>query len=420
MKLSNLPDKPGVYLFMDNSSNILYVGKAKSINKRVKSHFGKAYLDSKHITMISQVSTVDYIITKNEREALVLEEQLIKSIKPRYNIALRDDKSYPFLEVTTGEIFPLLKITRSKERDSNSIYFGPFPNVKDIRRVKNIIDRIFQLRKCKKYSKTQRPCLNNQIEKCFAPCSGYIDEKSYREIIDEVIMFFSGQREYLITRLEKKMEDHKKRQEYEQAAVIRDKIADLNNFFPVVNFRKISRKKLDTLEKIDPSYLLKDLLNMPLRPSIIEGFDISHISSKEAVGSLVYFKNSRADKSNYRKFKIKQPETSDDIKMIKEVVSRRLKRLLKENKTFPDILLIDGGKGQEGAARSVVEDLNLKNIKVLSLAKEMGNVYYNGKKLKIDQNSEAFKLLKRITDEAHRFAHSYHIKRRKNKLIPSS
>lgn len=413
MKLADLPDKPGVYLFMDNSGNVLYVGKAKSISKRVKSHFGRECLDSKHIVMVSQISTVDYIPTKNERAALILEDQLIKKIKPRYNIALRDDKSYPFLELTKSENFPALQITRNKKKNTGSVYFGPFPNVSDIRQVKKIIGKIFPLRKCKQLKEKQRPCLNYQIRNCLSPCTGNIDALSYSKIVEQTNMFLSGNHEKLLTILKQKMEYFKKRQEYERAAVIRDQIEELKNFFPVVNVRKINRKKLDTLKKIDSHYLLKEILHIDSRPCIIEGYDISHTSSKEAVGSMVYFKDGHPDKSSYRKFRIKQKETSDDLKMISEVVHRRLKRLFKETRRFPDIILIDGGRGQESAARKVVENLNLKNIKVLALAKEKENVYYNGRLLKIEHNSEVFKLLKRITDEAHRFAHSYHVKRRR-------
>lgn len=412
MEFTDIPNKPGVYLFMDSSYSVIYVGKAKFINKRVRSHFGRDNLDSKHISMISQVRTVDYITTDNEKEALILEDQLIKNLEPRYNIALKDDKSYPYLEVTTSNQYPALKITRNR-KNADSVYFGPFPNVSDIRAAKKVIDRIFILRKCKKFKMRERPCLNYQMARCLSPCTGQIDEVTYSEIVDEIIMFLSGKQRKLITRLETKMDYFKQKQEYEKAAAVRDQIHKLKNFFPMVSFRRITRKKLEALNKIDPLYFLKEILNMEHKPGVIEGFDISHTSAQEAVGSMVYFRNGKPDKNNYRKFKIKQEETADDLKMIQEVVFRRLKRLLKENKRLPDIILIDGGKGQALAARAIVDEFKLTNIKVLSLAKEQGNVYYNGKILKIDKDSEVLNLLKRITDEAHNFAHSYHTQRRK-------
>jgi excinuclease ABC subunit C len=367
--------------------------------------------------MISQVSTVDYILTKNEKEALVLEDQLIKNIKPRYNVMLKDDKTYPFLEITMGEKYPALVITRTKTKNPKSLYFGPFPNVSEIRVAKRIIDRIFLLRRCKEYKERKRPCLNYQMGKCLAPCTGNIDRDEYMEMVEEVIMFLSGKNDKLLERLRNRMNSYKDKQEYEQAAIVRDQIEKLEQLFPIVNFRKISVQKLDALKKIDPSYLLKEVLKMKVRPTVIEGFDISHTSANEAVGSMVYFKNGEPVKSNYRKFKIKQEETANDLKMLQEVVYRRLRRLLDENKKLPDILLIDGGRGQEAAARSVVRDLKIQDLRVLSLAKEKGNIYYKGRILKFENDSEVYKLFKRITDEAHRFAHSYHVARRKKQFI---
>lgn len=412
MKFTDLPDKPGVYLFMDRSYNVVYIGKAKSLKKRVMSHFSGKDLSLKHMAMLSQVRTVDYITTKNEKEALILEDQLIKNLKPRYNVALRDDKSYPYLEVTKGEEYPFLRITR-KTDNPDSLYFGPFPNVRDIRTAKKVVDKIFPLRKCKKFNKKERPCLNYQIGRCLSPCTDKTDKKTYHEIVEELVMFLSGKHERLIQRLENRMNSHKEKREYEQAANIRDQIEELKNIFPMVNIRKISRKKVETLKKIDPLFTLKEVLDMEHKPTVIEGFDISHTSSKEAAGSMVYFRESEPDKSRYRKFKIKQQETSDDLKMLKEVIYRRIKRLIHEDRSLPDILVIDGGKAQEKVAREVAESFNLKNVRVISIAKKKGNIYYKGKKLKLDKNSSAFKLIKRINNESHRFAHSYHELRRK-------
>ncbi|MFC2091883.1 UvrB/UvrC motif-containing protein, partial [Elusimicrobiota bacterium] len=290
--------------------------------------------------------------------------------------------------------------------------------VADVRTVKNIINRIFPLRKCRKFIKRKRPCLNYQISRCTGPCTGKISSADYRIIADEIRIFLSGNHTKLILKLESEMQDFKKKQQYENAAVIRDKIENINNFFPIVNFRKITKTKVKTLKKINPSYILKDILNMKKIPVIIEGYDISHTASQLAVGSMVCFKNSEPDRSNYRRFQIKGPRTCDDIKMISQIVSRRLKRIIKENLPFPDIILIDGGKAQESAARKIITGLNINSIKTLSLAKDNNNIYHNGKILKIDKDSDAFKLLKMITDEAHRFAHSYHVKRRDKNNIP--
>ncbi|MFC2060908.1 GIY-YIG nuclease family protein [Elusimicrobiota bacterium] len=411
MKFTELPDTSGVYLFIDSAYEVIYVGKAKSIKKRVISHFGKDKLSAKHIAMISRVRTVDYITTKNEKEALVLENQLIKNIKPRYNILLRDDKTYPYLEVTVSEKFPALKVSRKKD-NPDSIYFGPFPNSGDIRAAKKVIDKMFSLRKCRKYRDNKKPCLNYQINKCLSPCTGKIKKTAYTEIVDEILMFLSGSHKKLLKKLEKKMNIFKQEQKYEEAAVIRDQIEDLKGFFPMVNCRRITRKKLEALNRIDPLLILKDVLNMKYKPQVIEGYDISHTSSREAVGSMVYFSGGKPDKKNYRKYKIKQAETADDLNMLREVTYRRLKRLTREDSKLPDIMLIDGGRGQEKAVREMVNKFGIKTIKVLALAKEKGNIYYRGRKMDIDNSSEVFKLLKRVDDEAHRFANAYHRQKR--------
>ncbi|MGM0441072.1 MAG: GIY-YIG nuclease family protein [Elusimicrobiota bacterium] len=414
MQFSNLPDKTGVYLFMDNAYQVVYVGKAKSLQKRVRQHFGGKYLDSRHISMISQVRSVDYIITENENEALLLENKLIKNVKPRYNIALKDDKSYPYLEITTSQKFPVLRISRNRRKGNK--YFGPFPKVKDIRAAKKVIGRIFPLRKCKNFRKRKRPCLNYQIGKCLSPCTDRIAEEEYSKIVERITLFLKGKRKKLIDKLKKRMHRFKKDKAYENAARVRDQIEKLENIFPVVNFREVTQKKVQALNKIDPLYSLKDYLDMEFKPEVIEAFDISHTSSKEAVGAMVYFKNGQPDKSNYRRFKIKQGETADDLKMLREVVYRRLRRLTEENRKLPDIILIDGGKTQLKAVSKIAQKFKIGNLRIISLAKGKGNIFYNGKKLDINSESPVYRLIKRIDDEVHRFAIAYHRYRRREKF----
>ncbi|MBN2406123.1 MAG: excinuclease ABC subunit UvrC [Elusimicrobia bacterium] len=416
MKTENLPDRPGVYLFMDSATKVIYVGKALSIKKRVRSHFGKDRLDSKQIAMISVARTVDYIVTRNEKEALVLEEQLIKSFKPRYNILLKDDKSFPYIEVSLGEEFPAVAITRDKKKPG-SRYFGPFPNVADVRAAKRVIDRVFPLRKCRVLKPRRRPCLNHQIGKCLAPCTGKVSKGAYREMVEDILMFLSGRHKRLQEKLRARMISFKNEQKYEEAAWIRDQISELDSLFPIVNFRDITRKKMDALSAIDPLYMLKEQLGLDYKPSVIEGFDISHTSSSEAVGSMVSFRDGRPDRKMYRKFRIKQPETADDIRMLEEVIYRRLKRLVLEKKRLPDIIFVDGGRAQEKAARDIVAKFNMRNINVLSLAKESGRIYHKGRVLRLEKSSGVYGLLKRVDDEAHRFAHSYHLTRRRRKAF---
>ncbi len=399
---------------MDSSYRVIYAGKAKSLKKRVAQHFGGKYLDSRHISMISQVNTVDYIITQSENAALLLEDKLIKNLKPRYNIDLRDDKSYPYLEITTSQKFPVIRVTRKRQKGNK--YYGPFPNVKDIRAAKRVIERIFPLRKCRKFRKRDRPCLNYQIGKCLSPCTEKITNQEYTKIVDEIFMFLNGKREKLLTRLKKRMYEFKKQKVYEEAARVRDQIEKLNNIFPVVNFREVTRKKVETLNKIDPLYALKDYLNMEFKPQVIEAFDISHTSSKEAVGAMVHFKNGDFLKSKYRRFKIKQGETADDLIMLREVLYRRLRRLIKKDCKLPDVILVDGGKTQLNTAMDILDKFKLKNIKLISIAKGRQKIYHNNKSLNIPTSSGVYKLIKKIDDEVHRFAINYHRNRRRKKL----
>ncbi len=396
---------------MDSAGKVIYAGKAVSLKKRVRSHFGKDSLDSRHMAMITRVRTVDYIPTRDEKEALVLEDQLIKSIQPKYNILLRDDKTYPYLELTSGEEFPALKVSRRKE-NPGSEYYGPFPNVRDMRKAKKTAEKIFPLRKCEALRERKRPCLNHQIESCPSPCTGRVNRERYLETVEELRMFLQGKTGTLTEKLAERMNRFKENLEFEKAAQVRDQIARIKGLFPAVNARKVSREKLRIITRIDPLLHLKELLELEGVPEVIEGFDISHTSSRQAVGSMVRFVNGKPDKSSYRRFKVRQEETSDDLSMLKEVVYRRLKRLMKEKKKIPDIIFVDGGKGQERAAAAVTAALGLEGIRTISLAKQKGVVYHRGRRLGIDPGTETWRLIKRIDEEAHRFAHSYHTERR--------
>ncbi|NLB35441.1 MAG: excinuclease ABC subunit UvrC [Elusimicrobia bacterium] len=415
MNLSDIPDKPGVYLFMNISGIVIYVGKAKSLRKRIQSHFNSDNKGLKQVMMISRVKTVDFITLKNEEEALILEDKLIKSLRPKYNVLLKDSKTFPYLELTEGEEFPTLRVTRQKNNPS-SLYFGPFPDVRSMREAKRVAESIFPLRKCNKFSLKERPCLNYQIGRCMAPCVGKITKDEYRAITEELKVFLSGDRENLLLQLEEKMNQLKDKLEYEKAALIRDQIKKLENLYPKVNARKMSRKALEVITSKDPGAHIRQALKMDHDPRVIEGFDISHTSSSEAVGSMVRFVDGEPDKSGYRRYKIQQPETSDDLSMLKEVIYRRLKRVADGKDDPPDLIFIDGGKGQEKTAREVVASLGLTYIKTISLAKKSCTLYHKGRKVGIEKGTPAYNLFKRIDDEAHRFAHTYHRLRRKKRV----
>ncbi len=432
-KFSKLPDEPGVYMFIDSSFKSLYIGKAKSIKKRVMSHFRNDKLDSRHLSMILQVKAVNYIITKNESEALILEDKFIKQIKPKFNIALKDDKTYPYITITKGDEFPMLKITRKngmstpklqritestaggKSPDcTQSVYFGPFPYIKDIRAAEKILNKIFPLRKCPKVLKRKKPCLNYQLGKCLSPCTFKISVKEYNVMVNDLIILLSDSLKILLKKLEKRMNYFKDTMQYEKAAGVRDQINILTNVFPAVQINSIKGEPLwlsnGSGKEIDILHLLGKILNLNYKPEIIEGFDVSHTSFNQATASSVRFIGAKSDKTNYRNFKIKLLQ-NNEIKMLKEAVKRRLSRLKKENLKLPDVILVDGGIAHEKAARDVIKKLGL-TLEVLSLAKEKANIYYKGQRLVIDKDSDIHKLLKKISNEAHRFARQYHIKRR--------
>ncbi|NQS90287.1 excinuclease ABC subunit UvrC [Patescibacteria group bacterium] len=535
-KLDLLPDKSGVYFFKNENGKILYVGKALSLKRRVRSYFQKGTLPPRIHSLMRKVYNLEWIITESEAEAFLLESNLIKHHHPHYNIRLRDDKSYPYIKITTAEGFPRVFLTRNPKRDG-SLYFGPYANVKAAKKTLRLIQRLFPLRRCKdKFKIKLSPCLNFHIGQCSAPCVGRISKEEYDYLVKNVCLFLQGHYESLLSSLEKEMSKASDNENFERAAKLRDCIRAIQRVhqtqkvisFPgenmdliviasqvknacalvfVVRDGKVIEKKhfLLKIEKGDKerdilSYFIKryyadvsfippqivipcslaekeeiirwlsekrrgkvkfrvpcrgkklklmslakenawlilgqskgkdkdkalrqirNYLNLPQVPTRIEGFDISNISGKQPTGSVVVFEEGKPKKSEYRKFKIKTVKGIDDFAMLSEVMSRRYKRLLKEKKTLPQLILIDGGKGQVSSCFKVLKELNLTYISLIGLAKGFEEVYipHSSSPLGISQNSEALKLFQEVRDEAHRFAHSYHQKRRQKKLKESS
>jgi len=536
-KLDLLPDKSGVYLFKNKNGKILYVGKALSLKKRVRSYFQKGTLSPRIHSLITKIYDLEWIITESEAEAFLLESNLIKHHHPRYNIRLRDDKSYPYIKITTAEDFPRVFLTRNPKRDG-SLYFGPYTNVKAAKKALRLIQHLFPLRRCKdKFKVRLNPCLNFYIGQCSAPCVGKISKEEYDSLVRNVCLFLQGHYESLLSGLEKEMLRASDGENFEKAAKLRDLIRAIQRVhqtqkvasFPGENMDLIALasyikdacalvfvvregkviekkhfllkigkedKKRDILSSFIKQYYantsfippqivipcslaeeeettikwlsekrggkvefrvpyrgkkvklmslakknaqlildqskgkdenkaleeIRDYLNLPQIPVRIEGLDISNIYGKQPTGSVVVFEEGKPKKSEYRKFKIKTVKGIDDFAMLSEVVSRRYKRLLEEKKSLPQLILVDGGKGQVNSCFKVLKQLNLTNISLIGLAKEFEEVYtpYSSFPLDIFQNSEALKLLQQVRDEAHRFAHSYHRKRRQKKLKESS
>ena len=406
-KLKKIPNSPGIYMMKDSSGEVLYIGKAKDLSKRVASYFKTDRPRSaKKTSLLERVKDLEYILTTSEEEALIYEANLIKEKKPRYNVELKDDKSFPFLKLTLSEEFPRLIITR-KKADDGARYFGPYTRVKLLRKALSVMKGIFPLRTCRKIP--DHVCLSFHIGQCLGPCIKKISQREYREILRQLVLFLEGKKTTLLKELTQKMEKLAKEENFEDALVIRNRISALS---------EVPGKKIrDYSGWGDVACKLKRILRLPRLPLSIEAFDVSNISGKEATGSMVYFHNGRPDKSNYRKFKIKTVKGIDDYAMIREIVRRRYKRLKEENGAFPDLIIIDGGKGHLWAAYDELVRLNLRRIPVASIAKREEKIYMLGSKASLDINrdSQLLYFIQQIRDEAHRFALKYHHKLRKKK-----
>ncbi len=543
-KLANLPAKPGVYQFKNDKGKVIYVGKANNLRNRVKSYFHSNYSNAKTKMLVSKINDVELVVTDTEVEALVLENNLIKELKPRYNVNLKDDKSFPFIKVT-NEPYPRVFSTRRVLRDGSK-YFGPYTSVKSMKAALRMINQIFKIRSCK-YDindetiarKKFKICLDYHIKKCDGPCEGLVSEKEYNEMVDEVVKVIRGRTDELIKDLEKKMSSEAEAMQFEKAGEIRDKIEQLkiisakqkvvsNDFedrdvisvafedkesacsiFNIRNGKLVAKKQLklglkggeelneiynaaikfyygdfteipkEILLDTEPSdrelleeWLiqqadrkvkfiipqrgeLKSLVKMckenailqlkeiqiqkmkkegsvpyslsalqrDLRlkelPKRIECFDISNIQGSDSVASMVVFVDGKPKKSEYKKFIIKSVTGPDDFASMHEVIKRRYTRLLGNKEPLPDLIIVDGGKGQLSTAVQVLIILGIKQYEIIGLAKRLEEVYFPGKSEpeSIPKTSSGLKLLQQIRDEAHRFAVTFHRHRRSKRTI---
>lgn len=545
-KISTLPTKPGVYLFKDRKGKILYVGKAGSIKHRVSSYFRKAGgKDAKTLALLEKVAEIDTIVTGTEKEAFILENNLIKEYRPRYNVKLRDDKNYPCLRLSIEEEFPTLTIVRRIKKD-RSLYFGPYPSATSLKETLKLIRRLFPIRTClnTKFSNRLRPCINYEMGRCLGPCCDKTDPAQYREVVNQVRMFLEGKNRDLVERLEKRMEEESERLNFETAAKIRDQIQHIEKVIEkqkivssdfidqdVIGFHRqdhtvvihplfiragkllggkgftfpssglpdeevfssfllqyyregkfipeqillpkaipeqnlveqwlteLRGKKVQVLVPVrgDKKHLLqmacenaqkfllseaeleknqekllealREKLHLRKIPRRIEAFDISNIQGVYAVGSLVSFEDGKPNKEKYRHFRIRTIEGADDYGMMYEVLLRRYQKAIEES-DLPDLVLLDGGKGQLNVAQEVFKELQIKEIDLISLAKErtIGGIQKTEEKIFHSQYKEPFILgrqspllhfLDRIRDQAHRFAITYHKKVRGRETIKS-
>jgi len=498
-----LPINPGCYLFKDRKEHVLYVGKAKNLKKRVSNYFQKKDHDAKTEALVGQIDDVDFIITENEVEALILERNLVQKHMPKYNILLKDAKRYAFIQLTDEEI-PRLLIARKIGKGK---FFGPFVSAVERDHVLKLAVRLFKIRTCKRMPK--KPCLRYHINLCTAPCVGHVSREDYALQVKKATKLLNGRTTQLVRELRNEMNHASGVQNYEWALQLRDQITALSYLSEqqnvernkkydedIINFLQkngriylilfniykgtlinkqeftfdytedffdefllhyysenpvpkelIIPKKIDsamqeflehtrktkvavTVPKIASKKQLMELvmknieitffgdmtkleelqkkLKLNFLPIVIECFDISHLGGTGMVGSMVQFRNAKPDKNNYRRFRIKTVEQIDDFAAIAEVVHRRYGRLKQENSDMPDLVVIDGGKGQLTAAMRELNKLRVK-LPVISIAKRLEEIYFPGSRfpLKLDKKEKALKFVQEMRDEAHRFAIGY-------------
>lgn len=403
-KIGKLPDAPGVYIYKDAEGKIIYIGKAKSLKKRVGSYFTR-FLSAKTQALVAKIADLEYILTPSETRAELLESVLIKNRQPYYNVISKDDKSFPLVRITNEE-FPIVSICRRKKTgpEDKSTYYGPFTDPVSLRQALKVMRRIFGFRSCRALPK--KPCLYFRLNLCPGPCAAKISHRQYQALIQEIKLFLESKYEELIDSLTEKMKNAAMERRFEEAAKIRDQVSALGVF------RQSRQEFFGGLEH------LQDILKLKGLPQRVEGFDIANISGKEAAGAMASFWQGQPDKHNYRKFRVKFNQGVDDYGMVREVVSRRYRRLKEEKAVLPDLILIDGGKGHLAAAGGVIRELGL-DIPVISIAKEFEHIYAVGRTqpIKLKEGSPALNLLRRIRDEAHRFAQAYHHLLRRKKVI---
>lgn len=401
--ITKAPDTSGVYLMKDKSGRVIYVGKAKSLKKRLLNYAGKG-LDTKTMMLMSNVSDIEYRITPTESLALLLEAGLIHKYEPKYNVSLRDDKSFPLVKITDEE-FPAVCITRKKE-DDGARYFGPYTSARLLKEALKIIRKYFPYRSCRQMP--ENACIYYRIGLSPAPCTGKISKRDYSKTIKGISLILEGKTSALIKKLSREMQSRAKARDFEEAAKRRDQI----NALSAIAQNYAGSPNQGELED------LKNLLQLAKLPERIEAFDISNISGKEAAGSMVSFYRALADKNNYRRFRIKTVKTVDDYAMLSEVVRRRYSRLIEEKLPLPDLIVIDGGKGHLLTAERGLAGLGLK-IPLAGIAKEEEHIYLVGKPkpIKLASDTPALNLLRRVRDEAHRFAVAYHHILRRKKII---
>jgi excinuclease ABC subunit C len=425
-KVKTFPQTPGVYLMKDAAGVVIYIGKAKNLRNRASSYFLQAAaVEARTADWIGEIADIDFMECESEVDALLTENRLIKDIQPRHNKDLKDDKSFPYLMITTHEDFPRVEITRTP-KDRGAKLYGPFTSAGQLRGAIQVMQRVFKFRTCSldiEESDSRwnwfRPCLLASINQCTAPCNLRISKEDYKRDIRRLQTFLEGGSKKLLGQMHDEMVEASKAMEFEKAARLRDEIKLLENLD--------KRGEIDTHAQPEVFYIdpkkgvrgLRKVLGMDREPRVIEGVDIAHLGGTDTVASLVQFIDGLPFKPGYRRYKIQGVQGIDDFRSIHEVISRRFRALEDRQEAFPDLLMIDGGKGQLNAALAAFRDQGITPPVMVSLAKREEEIYRPGdsEPIVLKRNAFALRLLQYVRDEAHRFAqHYHHMLRRKSTL----
>ena len=426
-KIRHFPKTPGVYLMKDTRGRVLYVGKAKDLRARVGSYFQESadLLKTRGpeiARMAGEVVDIDFLDCDTEVDALLQENRLIKDIQPLYNARLRDDKSFPYLEIMTRDDFPGVYVTRTPHAKGSKLY-GPFTSPAGLRDAVNALQRVFRFRTCTLDVRADdekrrffRPCLIHSIKRCTGPCADKVSKEDYRKDVDRLRKFLASKRSVVLRQMNREMEQAAAALRFEDAATLRDRIKAIESLALSGDVESDVQPEVFFVDPARGLAKLQELLELESQPRILEAIDIANLQGGESCGSLVCFIDGVPFKNGYRRYRIKTVEGQDDYAMIHEVVTRRYRRAAGGEELYPDVIVIDGGLGQLHAALSAFETMDIRPPMVISLAKREEEIYVQarGKPVRLPRNNEALRLLQSIRDEAHRFAqHYHHILRRK-------
>lgn len=412
-KVRALPHKPGVYLYKDRLGRIIYVGKAKDLRKRVGQYFHpsrRMTADLKTRALLDSIWNLEFHEVKSEAESIILEGRLIKEYRPKYNISFRDDKQLLMVKVNLDDPYPRFQFTRLK-KDDGARYFGPFAHSGALRSTMNLMKKKFGLRSCTPAIPTDKDfkhCMDHIIKNCSAPCVHKISRAGYLDRVRQACDFLEGKSAEMVQALEQEMKKCAAALDFERAAVLRNMLDDIRN--TTKPQRKFTRDLPSTVIPERDMEQLRDVLQLATVPEWIECFDISNISVTHKVASMVCFRNGRPDRYNYRRYRVKTVEGQNDFASMAEVVGRRYARLLREGSKLPDLIVVDGGKGQLSAALAELNKLGLHSQPIVGLAKKNEEIFrpLSPYPIVLSHESGALRLLQRIRDEAHRIANGYH------------